>query len=49
MLKFLLGVIVGGIIGFLICAVLSINSAEKESKQPTPATKGIGDNDAGSK
>ena len=46
MLKFLIGVVVGGIIGFLVCAVLSINNAEKESKQPTPVSKETGDNDA---
>lgn len=39
MLKFLIGVIVGGIIGFLVCAVLSINSAEKESKHPPTSAK----------
>ena len=47
MLKFLIGVVVGGIIGFLVCAVLSINNAEKESKQPTPVSKETGDSDAG--
>lgn len=46
MLKFILGVIVGGIVGFLVCAVLSINSAEKESSQPTPVKTEIGDSDA---
>lgn len=47
MLKFFIGVIVGGIIGFLVFAVLSINNAEKESKQPTPVSKNAGDNSAG--
>lgn len=47
MLKFIIGVIVGGIIGFLVCAVLSINSAEKESSQSTPVKREIGDSDAG--
>lgn len=46
MLKFILGVIVGGIVGFLVCAVLSINSAEKESLQLTPVKTEIGDSDA---
>ena len=46
MLKFLIGVVVGGIIGFLVCAVLSINNAEKESKQPAPVSKEAGDNSA---
>ena len=49
MLKFLIGVVVGGIIGFLVCAVLSINNAEKESKQPTLVSKETGDSDARSK
>lgn len=49
MLEFLLGVIVGGIIGFLICAVLSINNVEKASKHPNLAAKNLGDNDVGSK
>ena len=46
MLKFLIGVVVGGIIGFLVCAVLSINNAEKESKQPTPVSKKVGEPNA---
>ncbi len=46
MLKFILGVIVGGIVGFLICAVLSVNSSENDQKLPTPAEKEAGDNDA---
>ena len=49
MLKFLLGVVVGGIIGFLICAILSINNSEKDRNTPTLATKGLGDSDARSK
>ena len=49
MLKFLIGVVVGGIIGFIVCAVLSVNNSEKDRSIPTPATKEIGDSDAGSK
>ena len=49
MLKFLIGVVVCGIIGFLVCAVLSINNAEKESKHPAPVSKETGDNNARSK
>lgn len=49
MLNFLIGVVVGGIVGFFVCAVLSINSADKESRNPVPASKEIGDIDAKSK
>ena len=47
MLKFLIGVVVGGIIGFLVCAVLCINNSEKDRSIPTPVSKEIGDSDAG--
>ena len=47
MLQFILGVIVGSIIGFLVCAVLSINNFEKDREQPTHSTKETGDSDAG--
>ena len=49
MLKFLIGVVVVGIIGFLVCAVISINNSEKDRNTPTLATKAIGDSDARSK
>lgn len=49
MLQFIIGVIIGGIVGFLVCAVLSINNAEQESRQPTPRARKIGDSDAGNK
>lgn len=47
MLKFLLGVMVGSTIGYLGCAMLSINNSEKGRKLPTPVSKEIGDNCAG--
>ena len=49
MLKFILGVLVGGIVGFLVSAVLSINNSERDEAQPTPVSKEIGDSDARSK
>ena len=47
MLKFILGVIIGGIVGFLVSAVLSINNSERDEAQSTPVSKEIGDKDAG--
>lgn len=47
MLKFLIGYIVGGIMGFLICAVLSINNTEKESASSAPVNNDAGDNGVG--
>ena len=49
MLQFIIGVFVGAIIGFVVCAILSINNSEKDRSIPTPATKETGDSDAGSK
>ena len=49
MLQFIIGIIIGGIVGFLVCAVLSVNSDEQESKQPTPRTRKTGDSDVRSK
>lgn len=49
MLKLLLGVIVGGMIGFLICAVLSINNSEEDRELPSLVSKEIGENDARNK
>lgn len=49
MLKFILGVIVGGMIGFFVTAILSINNTEKDEAQSTPVSKEIGDSDARSK
>ncbi|MBQ6830686.1 MAG: hypothetical protein IJO59_06165 [Clostridia bacterium] len=46
MVKFFLGLIVGTIFGFLICAVFSINGAEKTRSQSTPPPKEEGDHDA---
>lgn len=49
MLKFLIGVIVGGIVGFLASAVLSINNAEKDHDLPTLVNQEAGDSDARNK
>lgn len=49
MLQFILGVIIGGIVGFLVFAVLSINDSEREETQPTLESREIGDRDAWSK
>lgn len=49
MLKFILGVIVGGMVGFFVTAILSINNTEKDEAQPTHVSKEIGDSDARSK
>lgn len=49
MLKFFIGVVVGGIVGFLVSAVLSINYAEKDHDLPTLVNKEAGDSDARSK
>lgn len=46
MLKFLIGVVVGGIVGFFISAVLSINNSERDERQTTSVNKEIGDSDA---
>ena len=47
MLKFLIGYIVGGVIGFIAAAVLSINNTEKESAQSIPVSKEAEDNNDG--
>lgn len=44
--QFLIGVVVGGVIGFFICAILQINNSEKDSELPTPVIKEAGDSDA---
>jgi len=49
MLKFFIGVVVGGIVGFLVSAVLSINNTEKDRDLPTLVNKEAGDSDARSK
>lgn len=46
MAQFLIGVVVGGVIGFFICAILQINNSEKDSELPTPVIKEAGDSDA---
>lgn len=45
MVQFCIGVAVGGLIGFLICAVFSVNKPGKDCKQP-PVNIGKGDTDA---
>ena len=49
MLKFFIGVVVGGIVGFLVRAVLSIHNAETDRDLPTLVNKEAGDSDARSK
>lgn len=49
MLKFFIGVVVGGIVGFRVSAVLSINNAENDRDLPTLVNKEAGDSDARSK
>lgn len=45
MLPFCIGVVAGGLIGFLICAIFSINKAEEDYKRPR-VTQEEGDTDA---
>ena len=47
MLKFLIGYIVGGIVGFFIAAVLSVNNTEKESARSNSVNKEAEDNSTG--
>ena len=47
MLQFILGAIVGGIISFLVFAVLSVNASETDEDLPTPKGTEKGDSDAG--
>ena len=42
MLKFFIGVVVGGIVGFLVSAVLSINNAENDRNLPILVNKEAG-------
>lgn len=49
MLQFILGVIIGGIVGFLVSAVLGINDSERNETQPTLECREIGDRDAWSR
>ena len=49
MLNFFIGIVVGGIIGFMICAVFSINNSKQNRATPTPASEETGDSDARSK
>ena len=46
MLQFIIGVFVGTIIGFLICAVLSVNNSESGENQIDNKSQEIGDSDA---
>ena len=46
MIQFMIGVLIGGIGGFLIFAVLSANSSEIDEGQATSVTKEIGEHDA---
>ena len=46
MLKFLIGYILGGIIGFIVCAVLSVNHTGKESVPSIPVSEEAEDNSA---
>ena len=45
MLKFIIGVFVGAIIGFAICAICSM--ADTDDRTDEPCTKKLGDSDAG--
>jgi hypothetical protein len=47
MLNFIIGVVVGGIVGMFICAILSINNLEKDRYPPQPVGKEKEDSDAG--
>ena len=47
MLKFFIGVVVGSIIGFIICAILSM--AGTDSRTEYQCEKRIGEEDAGRK
>ena len=49
MLQFILGMVLGGIVGFLVAAVLSIDNSERDEIQPAPESCEIGDSDARSK
>ena len=49
MVMFSLGAVVGGIIGFLICAVLSVNSIGRDTRKSTPGEEKTGEDDAASK
>lgn len=46
MIQFLIGVVVGGLIGFFICAILQINNSNKDREIPTLVSKESGDSDA---
>ncbi len=46
MIQFILGILIGGLIGFLICAVFSINKTEKQYKDTQSTPPGTGDNNA---
>ena len=47
MLQFIIGVVVGGIIGMFVCAILSINNSEKDRYLPQPVNEEKEDSDAG--
>ena len=49
MLQFILGVLVGGFIGFCLCAIISINNTDKDENIPTPSKKSGVNSDARSK
>ena len=46
MLLFFIGIVVGGIVGFFVSALLSINNTEKDCDLPAIDNKEEGDSDA---
>lgn len=49
MVMFGLGTVVGGIIGFVICAVLSVNNIGRENRKSTPNEEKTEEDDVGIK
>ena len=41
-----LGIVIGGMVGFFVCALLSVNNAEKRSRRATSESKEKGEQNA---
>lgn len=43
MLQFIVGLVIGGFVGFCLCAIISINNTNKDENIPTPDGKKLGE------